>query len=384
MQFRSGRGAVSVPVGKDHAVSGWCPTAWRPMMAGDGLIVRVRPPLSRLTAAQGTGLCAAAVRHGNGLIDLTNRANLQLRGVGEAAFVPLLDELVALGLVDGDPVREGRRAILIAPDWQAGDASERIAAALLARLGDLPDLPAKMGFAIDAGAAPMLSDCPADFRVERGEDGGLILRADGRATGVPVEADDAAEALVALAHWFMASGGAEAGRMARHTAPLPDWAAGDARPAPVDRPVLQDTYGVPFGRMEATALALLIEQSGAQAIRATPWRALLLEDAAPVQHPAFITEADHPAMQAQACPGAPACPQASVETRPLALALAPHVAAMLHVSGCSKGCAHGGAAGVMLTGRAGLFDLAFDACAGDPPVRRGLTPAAILSLFGAA
>jgi len=27
-------------------VRGWCPTAWRPMMVGDGLLVRVRPPLA--------------------------------------------------------------------------------------------------------------------------------------------------------------------------------------------------------------------------------------------------------------------------------------------------------------------------------------------------
>ena len=30
-------------------IRGWCPTAWRPMAAGDGLLVRVRPKLGRLT-----------------------------------------------------------------------------------------------------------------------------------------------------------------------------------------------------------------------------------------------------------------------------------------------------------------------------------------------
>ena len=28
---------------------GWCPGAYRPMMSGDGLVVRVRPTLARLT-----------------------------------------------------------------------------------------------------------------------------------------------------------------------------------------------------------------------------------------------------------------------------------------------------------------------------------------------
>ena len=44
------------------AVRGWCPTAWRPMAAGDGLLARVRPPLGRLDRDQILGLCAAAVR----------------------------------------------------------------------------------------------------------------------------------------------------------------------------------------------------------------------------------------------------------------------------------------------------------------------------------
>ena len=42
---------------------GWCPGAYRPMMSGDGLVVRVRPVLARLTQAQVLGL----VRRGTGI-----------------------------------------------------------------------------------------------------------------------------------------------------------------------------------------------------------------------------------------------------------------------------------------------------------------------------
>ncbi|MEC7256728.1 MAG: hypothetical protein VXW58_02815, partial [Pseudomonadota bacterium] len=99
---------MSTPVVKGPVVKGWCPGAHRPMMSGDGLIVRVRPRLGRLSRAQVLGLCEAAATHSGGIIDLTNRANLQLRGVAEDAHESLLAQLFALGLVDADPETEAR------------------------------------------------------------------------------------------------------------------------------------------------------------------------------------------------------------------------------------------------------------------------------------
>ena len=193
---------------------GWCPGAYRPMESGDGLIVRVRPVLARLTAEQAYGLCEAARACGSGIIDLTSRANLQIRGVRPDTHGPLLERLGGLGLLDADPALESRRNILVDPYWQAGDDTARVAAALTARLGDLPPLPAKFGFAVDAGTGRRLAAASADIRVERGTGGGLILRADGAPLGRPVAVEDAVDAVIALAHWFIASGGAAAGRMA--------------------------------------------------------------------------------------------------------------------------------------------------------------------------
>ncbi|MGV6850177.1 MAG: cobalamin biosynthesis protein CobG, partial [Marinibacterium sp.] len=137
---------MSAPV-----VQGWCPGAHRPMMSGDGLVVRVRPRLARLTAAQTLGLCDLALRFGNGTIDLTNRANLQLRGAAETDHQALLAELSALNLLDAEPGIETRRNILVSPLYQPGDLTARLTQALIDRLGDLPALPAKFGFAVDTG-----------------------------------------------------------------------------------------------------------------------------------------------------------------------------------------------------------------------------------------
>ena len=362
-------------------VRGWCPTAWRPMAAGDGLILRVRPRLARLTTTQARTIASVARTHGNGLIDLTNRAALQLRGMREADWPVALAALVAAGLVDPDPVREAR-ALLVAPDWREGDDTHRIACALLDRLDALPPLPGKIGIAIDAGRAPVLTGSPADFRIERGATG-LILRADGRAGGYALARGEEATALIALAEWFVASGGVEAGRMARHVAPLPASPAGVAAPGEPEthppRPACGTAIGLPFGRIDAATLADLAGRPGVTGIRVTPWRTVLVEglDPAGPGLPAFAA-AD---LAVDACVGAPACPQATVATRALALRLAPHVAGRLHVSGCAKGCARAAPADVVATGRDGRFDLAFDARAGDPATIAGLSPDALIALL---
>ncbi|WP_380779540.1 cobalamin biosynthesis protein CobG [Sphingomonas sp. R86520] len=376
-------------------VKGWCPDAWRPMMAGDGLLVRVRPPLGRLTRAQVLDLCEAAAEHGNGQIDATNRANLQIRGVREDSWRALIDTLLSLGLIDPDATREARANILVAPDWHAEDDTHRIAEELRARLSELPDLPGKVGFAIDAGAAPLLQDAPADFRVERAACGQLILRADGRDLGAPLSPGSEVDRLIALARWFVETGGTASGRMARHHAPLPKWAAATITPA-ANAPRVQPgrhslgiALGLPFGRVSAVALSRFIEAEIAiAAIRLTPWHIAVCEtDAAFAVEPDpadFITYPLSPLLRTDACVGAPACPQGTVDTRSLALRLAPYVEGRLHVSGCAKGCARAIPADVTLTGREGCFDLAFDARAGAPPTRAGLDAAHILAHFGAA
>lgn len=370
-------------------VRGWCPNAWRPMAAGDGLLVRVRPPLGRFDTAAGIALCDAAMAHGNGAIDVTNRGAMQIRGVRETAWQPLIDRLLAAGLVDADPAREQHGPMIVAPGWRIGDDTHRIASDVISRRDDFPTLPGKVGVAIDAGSAPIMTDDPADFRIERGASGALILRADGRPTGVALTLGAEVDTLIALARWFVASGGIAAGRMARHGEPLPNWAAGDMPPASAGAVLapgghaLGTVYGLPFGRIAADRLRDLLRRGGARGIRITPWRMVLVEGVAPIPVDGLVIDPVSPLLTTDACVGAPACPQASVATRDLARRLAPHVAGRLHVSGCDKGCARAGPAEVTLTGRNGRFDLGFDSRAGQPTVARGLDAAALLARFGA-
>lgn len=362
-------------------IQGWCPGALRPMLSGDGWVVRVRPRGGRLSQAQAAGIAALAATHGNGLIDLSARANVQLRGVTEAGHAPLIAGLRALGLIDASAELEARRNIVVQPFWSEGDATARIAADLAARLAaeDAPALPGKFGFAVDCGAMPVLQGTAADIRIER-HDGGLVLRPDGATHGKAVtEATAAAEAL-ALAGWFVASGGVSGGRgrMAAHLGrvalpggfdlEVPDHAFA-ARPGPCPHGIL---LGFEFGQLQAATLAALAVLG---ALRVTPWRMLLLEgQAAAPDLPGLISDPASPLLHIVACTGAPGCVQALQPTRALARRLAPHVRGLVHVSGCAKGCAHPGAAPLTLTATRDGFAL----------IRGGTAAATPLSVHSAA
>ncbi|MCK1383144.1 precorrin-3B synthase [Bradyrhizobium sp. 21] len=367
-------------------VKGWCPGALRPMQSGDGLVVRVRPFGGRLDAAQISGLAHLAERHGNGLIDVTSRANLQIRGVNNTSHRLLLDGLSQLALLDPDADTESRRNILVTPFWRTGDESQSLAGELEEALADSKlELPTKFGFAIDDGTSRVLAGDSADVRIERDRSGGLLVRADGDRFGRSVARGEAVTTALALAGWFVISGGARGGRgrMAAHLAggaALPDALRSEAEPAPIMAAARPGLYsqgamvGVAFGQM---AHETLNEFAGCgHALRMTPWRMVLSEDKRVMPSATgLITEAYDPALRVIACSGAPRCREAHADTRGLAAALAPNIgaAARLHVSGCAKGCAHSGAAAITLVATGAGFDLVRGGTTRDEPILRGLT-----------
>ncbi|HBR38352.1 MAG TPA: precorrin-3B synthase, partial [Sulfitobacter pontiacus] len=366
-------------------VFGWCPGALRPMMSGDGLVVRLRVPMGRLSPEQIRHVATLARTYGNGMIDLSARANLQLRGVTTDSHAALIDGLREIGLVDADLAAEARRNITVTPFWQDGDDSQRVAQTLARALSNhgAPDLPSKFGFAIDCGERPVLTRTSADIRVEHSA-AGLICRADGAGMGQPVTVDTAADAALALARWFLDTGGVTdgRGRMAAHIATQGAPEAADTPPLPAVAPPEPSVtahgtlLGFAFGQTTAESFAQLAELG---ALRLTPWRMVLIEGAAITEPlPDFITDARDPRRRVQVCTGAPGCRQALSDTRDAARAIAAHLSPdsddTIHISGCAKGCAHPAPAPVTLTAsHDGHFTLIRHGRAGDPPQSAPLT-----------
>src|SRR5580658_4757646 len=84
---------------------GACPGLSAPMPTGDGLLVRLRP-IGTVSIAAFRKLCAAARQHGNGVVEITARGSIQVRGLSAASAPRFADAIASLGIAaeDGIPV----------------------------------------------------------------------------------------------------------------------------------------------------------------------------------------------------------------------------------------------------------------------------------------
>lgn len=125
--------------------------------AADGQLARIRVPGSRVDARGLEGL-AAVGRLGNGLIELTSRASVQIRGLREPAAARCAEVLAAAGLLPSHS-HERVRNILASPVAGRHPASlahtDDVVAQLDDRLcadGELAALSGRFLFAVDDGA----------------------------------------------------------------------------------------------------------------------------------------------------------------------------------------------------------------------------------------
>jgi precorrin-3B synthase len=137
------------------------------MQTGDGLLVRLASLGATIGLDAAAGLCAAARRHGNGIIEITARGSIQIRGLTPASAPDFAEAMAALDIAAGDDV-----SILVDP--LAGlvpeptNAAGELAAALHQRLGAV-SLAAKLGpkvsVVIDGGSLLHLDAVRADIRL---------------------------------------------------------------------------------------------------------------------------------------------------------------------------------------------------------------------------
>ena len=128
-------------------------------------------------------------------------------------------------------------------------------------------------------------------------------------------------------------------------------------------------------------LASCATDAGVAPLRVSPWRSLFGKVADPTTaarfvagatDAGFICDGNDPLLAIDACPGAPQCSAATVDTHAIARTVADHMAVLglrsCHVSGCVKGCARSATADLTLVGNAGALSIIRAGTARDMPI----------------
>ncbi len=371
-----------------------CPGLLRIVPALDGGICRVKLPGGVLHSAQARAIGEAARRYASGTLELTNRSNLQIRGVLPGQESALIGALLAAGLGPRVAAADDVRNLLLSPaaglDPQARMDVRPLAGQLLDLLQDTPALhalSAKFALQLDGGEALAMREHPHDLWLAAADERHLLLGLAGCPGDAPlarIEAAQAVELVHQLLLLFLELATPEQSRMRQLLAQLPasellqrlqarldfplqpptaDWQT----PAGVERApagiypqaragLCMVVAGAQLGRLHAEqllALAELSERYAGGELRLTPWQGLLLgnvpqAEAATLSNAlgelGLLHEAGDPLLGLVACTGSAACARGLADSKHHALHLAELLRAngarpQAHLSACPRSCA---------------------------------------------
>ncbi|WP_309304278.1 precorrin-3B synthase [Pseudomonas sp. LS1212] len=391
-----------------------CPGLLRIVPALDGGISRIKLAGGALSAAQAEAVAAAAERYAGGVIEATNRGNLQIRGIGEQQ-APLIEMLLAAALGPSQAAGDDVRNLMLSPiaglDRQMLFDTRPLAAQILHSLEStvrFHQLSAKFAVQLDGGEGMAMLEHPHDLWLSALMLEGNVWLAFGLA-GCPADAAPVGAVPLEQGHalvlavldrfldlarpdqvrmrQLLADVGVEA-FVQQLTIPVrrdPVVLQWRRKPAPADLHL--GTYpqndealvaigaAPPLGRLDPGMLrgvARLATSMGDDSLRLTPWQSLLLpniaiERAAAVRtrlrELGLLCEPGQPLARMVACTGSAGCGKGLADTKADALRLAkllqePGPAASVHLSGCSRSCAMAHvAAATLLAVAPGRYDL---------------------------
>jgi ferredoxin-nitrite reductase len=147
-----------------------CPDIYHPAIARDGLLTRLRIPGGTLSAVQCQNIAELLEQIGLEYIQVTNRANLQLRSLARDLDRDLLAQLAACGLAATHTAVDGIRNVMLSPTTGI-DARELVDARPLATAWleyldfhpELGKLSNKFSVGFDGGGSVRIIDRPNDI-----------------------------------------------------------------------------------------------------------------------------------------------------------------------------------------------------------------------------
>ena len=388
-----------------------CPGLLRIVQALDGGICRIKLNGGSISAAQADAVAYVAEQFAGGVIEATNRANLQIRGIGQQS-VALIDALLAAGLGPRTAAGDDVRNLMLSPaagvDRQMHFDTRALAEQILDTLQSHPrfhELSAKFAVQLDGGEALAMLEHSHDLWLSAFERDGETMLAfglagcpTGRAVGA-VAPQNGHALVVAVLELFLDLARPEQTRMRHLLDELPmlafleqlrtrlpikaigDWRRGSAADDLHIGIHSQNTDNLvyvgavpPLGRLQPVMLrgaAELARRFGDGNLRFTPWQSLLLPNVQASNATAVIeglkqlnllTEADEPLARLIACTGSSGCGKGLADTKRDARLLATLLpqAQSVHLSGCTRSCAAAHCApATLLAVSPGHYDLYF-------------------------
>ncbi|WP_122438876.1 precorrin-3B synthase [Pseudomonas viridiflava] len=394
-----------------------CPGLLRIVPALDGGICRIKLPGGVLLAAHAQAVAHAARTYAQGVIEATNRSNLQIRGVGDD-HDGLIRVLMDAGLGPDNPDSDDVRNLMLSPvaglDAQSLFDARPLAAQILAALETHPrfhELSPKFAISLDAGEALVMLEHPHDLWLSALKHGDQMMLAFGLA-GCPARDKPLAAVplvhgqalVVALLELFLDLARPEHTRMRHLLAEvstdeilsrlsarlnvalcvepgITDWQRPAIQPdrhigiyPQADAGLVAVGAAVPLGRLDAgmlSAVAQLATEQGDGSLRLTPWQSLMLPNV-PVERGPDVLDAlqaagligsvEEPLAHIVACTGSAGCAKglANTKTDARLLAASLHESQAVHLTGCRRSCAAAHVAPVtLLAVSPGRYDLYF-------------------------
>jgi precorrin-3B synthase len=368
----------------DIKKNGWCPFYNKAFLAKDGYLLRITPNKSSLSYDKAVHLCKLSLSMGNGLMDLTNRGNIQIRGIKKLDIEKLSKELLEKEItVENDKVK-----IIISPFWFRDDDNINFSNIISSKSYYFPKSPDKFSIAIDLGTQPVLRDVFSDIRLEKTDQGENILYVDGSNLGRIINEKNIISYIFELLELYNDSIRKykyikRMSCIVKHSLLPKKW---------MEIPVVKSSkikfsnlkrfggsYIAKYGRIDATLFLDFLKIARPTNIRFTPFKTFIFENNNNVEHRAFAIADNNYKIKVYSCPGSISCSSSTINTHELADRLNDLRYNKIHISGCKKGCAFSKPAELTLVGNNGLIDVIFNGKASDKPNFSSLTDKELLN-----
>ena len=334
-------------------IKGFCPSLRRPIFASDGLLVRLRFILNTIESEKLKSLCDLSRKYGSGLMELTNRGSLQIRGIKKINHENFIEEIFKNKILEHED--DGNINTIINPFWTHEDQNYKIYK-ILAKY-KVPNLPEKFGLLLDLGKIPCLKNISGDIRIENSRNNKILVRAEGSEKGKVVNFNEINDFVLNMIEWFMNYKKKSTNRMGELLLKkkLPDeW----CQEIPIktcydifpSNTIIGQIFGIKLGRFFAKDLKNLLLKSKSPRVRLTPFKMIILENVKNFNDENFISDRNDPFLNLSACSGKDYCTNSSINTFKLAKKIKGKTKLKVHVTGCEKNCGMSKETQILLSG----------------------------------